>query len=120
MKTFKQLINEVTGRVRQSKVAFDIGVKMARWTGLPQGMQNPHTNAGYQTARNMGPGLPPDQGGDGSMGSGQGQDALEFTRKQRVAATKKMAAIAAKGKQEAIAANANKRLNDQRERTTPQ
>jgi hypothetical protein len=119
MKTYKQLINEVT-RIRKNKEAFDIGVKTARFTGTPEGMQNPHTNAGYRTARDMGSGLPADQGGDGSMGSGKGQDALKFTRKERVTATEKMAARAAKGKQEAIAANANKRLNDQRERTTPQ
>lgn len=118
MKTFKQLINEYT-RVRQSKVAFDSGVKTARFAGTPEGMQNPHTDAGYRTARDMGSGLPADQGGDGSMGSGQGQDALKFTRKQRVEATKKIAERAAKGKQDAIAANANKRLSDQRERTTP-
>lgn len=119
MKTYKQLINEVT-RIRKNKVAFDNGVRTARWAGLPVGMQNPHTNAGYGTARDMGSGLPADQGGDGSMGSGQGQDALKFTRQQRVEATKKIAEKAAKGKQDAIAANANKRQSEQRERTTPQ
>ena len=93
MKTYKQLINEYT-RVRQSKVDFDSGVKTARFTGSPQGMENPHTNAGYRTARDMGSGLPADQGGDGSMGSGKGQDALKFTRKERVTATEKMAARA--------------------------
>jgi hypothetical protein len=128
MKTYKQLINEVI-RVRQSKVAFDSGVKTARWSGTPDTdtLKNPNFRAGYTTAMNMGPGVPADQGGTGPYGSsvapswaGKGQDALKFTRKERVTATEKMAARAAKGKQEAIAANANKRLNDQRERTTPQ
>ena len=118
MKTYKQLINEVK-RVRQSAEAWKAGVLTARWAGVPVGMENPHANAGYQTARDMGSGLPADQGGDGSMGSGLGQAALLFTRKQRVEATKKIAERAAKGKQDAIAANANKRLSDQRERTTP-
>ena len=69
---------------------------------------------------NMGPGVPPDQGGTGPYGSsvapswwGDGQKALKFTRRQRVAATKEIGAKAAK------AADANKRLSDQRERTTP-
>ena len=120
MKTYKQLINEVK-RVRKSKEAWDNGVRTARWAGLPDtDTRNLHHNAGHRTARDMGSGLPADDGGDGSMGSGLGQAALLFTRKQRVEATKKIAERAAKGKQDAIAANANKRLSDQRERTTPQ
>ena len=123
MKTYKQLINEVI-RVRQSKVAIDSGVNAARSAGggTPEttALQNPNFHAGYTTAMNMGPGLPPDQGGTGPYGSsvapsflGKGQDALKFTRRERVAATKEIGGKAAK------AADANKRLSDQRERTTP-
>jgi hypothetical protein len=123
MKTYKQLINEVKIRVRQSAKAWKAGVETARWSGTPEttALQNPNFHAGYTTAMNMGPGLPPDQGGTGPYGSsvapsflGKGQDALKFTRRQRVAATKEIGTKAAK------AADANKRLSDQRERTTPQ
>ena len=105
MKTYKQLINEVK-RVRQSAEAWKAGAESIQSVIPPVDSDNANRNfrAGREVAQ-------------GKMGR---KGALNFTRKERVTATEKMAAIAAKGKQEAIAANANKRLSDQRERTTPQ
>jgi len=110
MKTYKQLINEVTGRVRQSAEAWKAGAESIQSNIPPvdRDNKNKHFRAGRGKALQTGR-----------------KGALEFTRRERVAATaemtatEEMAARAAKEKQEAIAANANKRLNDQRERTTP-